>query len=283
MVYDLLISSRRNPLVRRLRALGTRAGRTSEEMVLLEGTHLLQELLLKGSGLKEVVATEPWLERHPHLLADLDPQIPVRRVTEEVLRASLSTVTPDGVACLCPLDCFPSPSPNACFQLLLDRIQDPGNLGTLLRTALAADVEAVWMGGGADPLSPKVLRASSGSLLQLPHYRFGPDSEVAVQQMELKLRDLVNQKVQVVATLVPASGGVSQPMPYWEFDWTRPTALVLGTEGAGLHPRLQACCTHAVTLPHSSRVDSLNVAAAAVPLLLERRRATMIRSTQQSG
>ena len=283
MVHDLLISSRRNPLVRRLRALGTRAGRTSEEMVLLEGTHLLQELLLKGSGLKEVVATEPWLERHPHLLADLDPQIPVRRVTEEVLRASLSTVTPDGVACLCPLECFPSPSPNAGFQLLLDRIQDPGNLGTLLRTALAADVEAVWMGGGADPLSPKVLRASSGSLLQLPHHRFGPDSETAVQQMELKLRDLVHQKVQVVATLVPDPGAVSQPMPYWELDWTSPTALVLGTEGAGLHPRLQACCTHAVTLPHSSRVDSLNVAAAAVPLLLERRRATMIRSTQKSG
>ena len=283
MVYDCLISSRRNPLVRRLRALATRAGRTSEQMVLLEGTHLLQELLLKGFGLEEVVATEHWLERHPHLLADLDSQIPVRRVTEEVLRASLSTVTPDGVACLCQLECFPSPSPNAGFQLLLDRIQDPGNLGTLLRTALAADVEAVWMGGGADPLSPKVLRASSGSLLQLPHHRFGPDSETAVQQMELKLRDLVHQRVQVVATLVPDPGGLSHPMPYWELDWTRPTALILGTEGAGLHPRLQACCTHAVTLPHSARVDSLNVAAAAVPLLLERRRATMIRSTQQSG
>ena len=72
-------------------------------------------------------------------------------------------------------------------------------------------------------------------------------------------------------------------MAYWELDWTRPTALVLGTEGAGLHPRLQACCSHAVTLPHSDRVESLNVAAAAVPLLLERRRATMTATSQQTG
>jgi TrmH family RNA methyltransferase len=64
-------------------------------------------------------------------------------------------------------------------------------------------------------------------------------------------------------------------VPYWELDWTRPTALVLGNEGSGLHPELLACCSHGVTLPHSPRVESLNVAAAAVPLLLERRRATM--------
>ena len=283
MVSDLLISSRRNPLVRRLRSLTTRAGRDSEGMVLLEGTHLLQELLLKGAWLQEVIATDHWIERHHQLLENLDQRISIRRVTEEVLRAALSTVTPDGVACLCPLECFPSPSPEASFQLLLDRIQDPGNLGTLLRTALAADVEAVWLGAGADPLSPKVLRASSGSLLQLPHHRFGPDGEKAVQQMEQKLTELALQQVQVVATLVPDSGGLLQPIPYWQLNWTLPTALVLGTEGAGLHPRLQACCTHAVTLPHSPRVESLNVAAAAVPLLLERRRATMASTMQRSG
>ena len=70
---------------------------------------------------------------------------------------------------------------------------------------------------------------------------------------------------------------------YWDLNWRLPTALVLGTEGSGLHPELLACCTHAVTLPHSPRVESLNVAAAAVPLLLERRRATMTATSQQSG
>ena len=283
MRSDVLISSRRNPLVRRLRSLATRAGRESESLVLLEGTHLLQELRRLGIPPKQLIATEAWIERHPHLLKELGPDQPVCRVTDAVLGAALTTVTPDGVASLCSLDSFPAPSPAASLQLLLDRIQDPGNLGTLLRTALAADVDAVWMGGGADPLSPKVLRASAGTLLQLPHHRFGPDGERAVDQMERKIRDLAHQQVQVVATLVPEADGPLQVVPYWELDWTKPTALVLGTEGAGLHPRLQACCTHAVTLPHSSRVESLNVAAAAVPLLLERRRATMAPTTQQSG
>ena len=251
--------------------------------MLLEGSHLLQELTKRGLAPTEVIATDHWLDRHSVLVDELPKGTPIRRVTEEVLRAALSTVNPDGVACICPLSCFPSPPSRAGFHLVLDRIQDPGNLGTLLRTALAADVETVWIGAGADPLSPKVLRASAGTLFQLAHQRFGPDGEAAVHQMERKLQELAGQGIQVVATLVPEAQGVLQPFPYWDLDWTRPTALVLGTEGAGLHPRLQACCTHAVTLPHSPRVESLNVAAAAVPLLLERRRATMAPTTQQSG
>jgi TrmH family RNA methyltransferase len=195
----------------------------------------------------------------------------------------LSTVTPDGVASLCPLNALPEPPKEAHFLLVLDRIQDPGNLGTLLRTALAADVQNVLLGSGVDPLGSKSLRASAGALLQLPHHRFGPDEDTAISQLTDELKCLAAGGMQVVATLVPGSEVSIRPVPYWELNWRLPTALVLGTEGGGLHPALLACCTHAVTLPHSSRVESLNVAAAAVPLLLERRRATMTATTQQSG
>ena len=64
-------------------------------------------------------------------------------------------------------------------------------------------------------------------------------------------------------------------LPYWDLDWKLPTVLVLGNEGAGLHHLIKACCTKLVTLPHSSLVDSLNVASAAVPLLLELQRVKM--------
>ena len=64
-------------------------------------------------------------------------------------------------------------------------------------------------------------------------------------------------------------------IPYWEIDWIRPTVLVLGNEGSGVHEEILKCCTHAVTLPHNELVESLNVASAAVPLLLERLRARM--------
>ena len=250
-------------------------------MLLLEGTHLLQEVLRQGNAPDEIIATEAWWQGHS-ALAERCAQARLRIVTDEVLQAALTTVTPDGVACLSPLDRLPAVPPELDFLLVLDRIQDPGNLGTLLRTALAADVNAVWMGAGVDPLGTKVLRASAGALLQLPHQRFGPSEAMAISRLQQELKQLAGLGVQVVATLVPDSTQAS-PIPYWDLDWTLPTALVLGTEGAGLHPDLQACCTHAVTLPHSARVESLNVASAAVPLLLERRRATMTATSQQFG
>ena len=280
---DSLISSRRNPLVKRLRSLSSRKGREDEELLLLEGTHLLQELIRCNLKPVELVATERWCQHHLHLLEQLGASTPRRLVTDEVLTAALSTTTPDGVACVCPFNVLPNPPADVHFLLVLDRIQDPGNLGTLLRTALAADVQNVWLGSGVDPLGSKSLRASAGALLQLPHQRFGPDEGAAVSQLTDQLRRLAADGMQVVATLVPDSAAPLQPVPYWDLNWRLPTALVLGTEGSGLHPELLACCTHAVTLPHSSRVESLNVAAAAVPLLLERRRATMTATSQQSG
>ena len=170
-MLDSLISSRRNPLVKRLRSLSSRQGRDNEGLLLLEGTHLLQELIRCHLKPVELVATERWCLHHQQLLDDLDGSAPIRLVTEEVLKAALSTITPDGVACLCPLDVLPDPPTDVNFLLVLDRIQDPGNLGTLLRTALAADVQSVWLGSGVDPLGGKSLRASAGALLQLAHQR----------------------------------------------------------------------------------------------------------------
>ncbi|AII44026.1 hypothetical protein KR100_11740 [Synechococcus sp. KORDI-100] len=277
-----VITSRRNPLVRRLRALTRREGRDLEQILLLEGTHLLEEALQTEPPKLSLIATEPWIERHPALLSRLPNGTSIQPVSQEVLSAALSTVSPDGVASLLPLSQLPAAPSEPNFLLVLDRLQDPGNLGTLLRTALAAEVETVWLGSGADPLSPKALRSSAGALLHLPHTRLGPDEDRALNQLEANLQQLRERGLQVVATLVPEAGDAQRAIPYWELDWERPTALVLGNEGQGLHQRLRACCTHSVTLPHSERVESLNVAAAAVPLLLERRRARMTVSTQQS-
>ena len=91
-------------------------------------------------------------------------------------------------------------------------------------------------------------------------------------EMVKKARD---RGVQVIGTYSLRTSLKVKPCPYWEIDWETPSVLVLGNEGAGIHPRIEACCTHAVTLPHNEVVESLNVASAAVPLLLERFRAKM--------
>ncbi len=275
-----MISSKRNPLVKRLKRLACKDGRQESSLLLLEGTHLLQEVLRTSFMPKEIIATRAWLIGHTNLLSDLHKSIPIHEVTPSVLQAALSTVNPDGVATIFSLHSLPKNNESANFILALDRLQDPGNLGNLLRTALAADVESVWIASGADPLGQKVLRASAGAILHLPYQRFGSSEREAIKLMEAKLKLAVSQGKQVLATFAPGVSVKREIVPYWEVDWTNPTVLVLGNEGSGLHPSLEACCTHGITLPHSKVVESLNVAASAVPLLLERRRVKMTTDIQ---
>jgi TrmH family RNA methyltransferase len=252
------ITSRRNPLVGRLRALHQPKGRREQGLVLLEGTHQLQELLRLGLQPELVVATPAWIERHGSLLAERSTSL--QPVGDEVMAAVATTDHPDGVVATLVREALPIARGDGAFVLVLDQLQDPGNLGTLLRTALAAGVNEVWLGAGADPLQPKVLRASSGAALALPLLRL-PQGDA--------LLPLVQRAAaagqQVVATVVEPGA-----QPYWQLDWSRPTVLMMGNEGAGLHPQLAALATHRVTIPHSAAVESLNVAVAAAPVLLER-------------
>ena len=268
-----LISSRRNPLVRRLKALSRPKERNQASMLLLEGTHLLQEALKACCLPSEIVATPKWLEDHEEIFQEISQGVQIHMVTKSVLEESLSTVTPDGVASLLPFSALPKKNKESTFILALDRLQDPGNLGTLFRTALAADVELIWLALGADPLGQKVIRASAGAIIHLPFERLGSHEEDAVDKLSCKLKDAKNRGFQVVGAY---SSRIDIDLSlYWEIDWQKPTVLVLGNEGSGVHPKLQSCCTHAVTLPHNKIVESLNVASAAVPLLLERLRARM--------
>jgi TrmH family RNA methyltransferase len=258
-----LIRSRRNPLVARLRDLHGPRGRRRQGELLLEGTHLLEEALNLGLAPLLVLATPAWLERHRPLVARLPPAAVVRQASAEVVAAAATTEHPDGVlATLAP----PPPageSGRPQFVLALDALQDPGNLGTLLRTARGAGVEQVWLGEGADPWQPKVLRASSGAALALPPRRLGP-GEIAEALAEARRNGL-----QVLAAVLP-SPLWSQPVPYWQCDWLRPTLLLLGNEGRGLDASLAPLVDGAITIPHDPALESLNVAVAAAPLLLER-------------
>ena len=270
-----LISSRRNPLVRRLKALASKEGRDFYSLLLLEGSHLLDEALRTSFLPSEIVATSSWLKGHLELLQAIPKKTPIHEVTTSVLEAALTTKSPDGVAALFPLNALPSPFEDADFVLALDRLQDPGNMGNLFRTALAADIQVVWLGLGADPLSQKVLRASAGSVLHLPYERFEGSENDSIQRFVEKLESAAMRGYQIVGTFVPETSTSKEILPYWELDWAKPTVLVLGNEGSGLHPLVEPCCTHSITLPHSRLVESLNVASAAVPLLFERRRVKM--------
>jgi TrmH family RNA methyltransferase len=256
------ISSRRNPLVKGLRDLHQPSGRLEQQRLLLEGTHLLQDALRLGLIPDLLLATAPWMARHADLLASLPPSTLCREASAEVIEAATTTRHPDGVVgslpWTLPAQLLPPSAPG--FGLLLDNVQDPGNLGTLLRTALAAGVEQVWLGEGADPWQPKVLRASSGASLALPIGRFSRG------ELPGLLRQARAAGTRLLGTLV--QGG----LPYWSLDWQQPILLMLGNEGSGLGQELLAEADDLLTIPLGNGVESLNVAVAAAPLLLERRR-----------
>ena len=262
--------------MQRLKALSNTKRRSQSSLLLLEGSHLLEEAIKVGVMPLEIIATQKWIDAHTHILSEISYEVQIQVVTQSVLKTALTTINPDGVASVLPVEALPRFDSEPDFVLALDRIQDPGNLGTLFRTALAAEVEVVWLALGADPLGQKALRSSAGAVLNLPFERYANAEEEAVNKLSKNLKIAKNRGLQVVGALSNKSLINRKVLPYWEIDWREPTVLVLGNEGAGVHPKIQACCTHFVTLPHNEIVESLNVASAAVPLLLERLRAKMI-------
>ena len=140
--------------------------------------------------------------------------------------------------------------------LVLDRLQDPGNVGTLLRSAEGAGVTAVAvLEGTADPFSPKALRSSMGSAFRLPVVT------------ELNGREFLEQARTRGCAVLAADGGGA--VSFRRTDWTRPTVLVVGNEGRGVAQDLLEACDQRVAIPMRGSVESLNVATAGAVLLFE--------------
>jgi len=133
-----------------------------------------------GKNPSKILVTEKWLRKNQNLSKKFDESL-IKIVSEEVLASAISTINPDGIAALVEISAIPNYQFNRKddFVLVLDRIQDPGNMGNLFRTALAAGVNAIFLAGGAHPLGLKVLRASSGAVFHLPFLRFdGIEEEI---------------------------------------------------------------------------------------------------------
>ncbi len=256
------IASRQNPLVKQLCKLHSAKQRHQQQLFLLEGSHLLEAACEAGYTLAVLCGTSAWQEHSPQLWQQACERAQrVETVTPEVLAAIATTVQPEGVVAAIAR---PQPSslptaPPRRLGLALERLQDPGNLGTLIRTAVATGVEQVWLSADSvDPDHPKVLRASAGAWFRLP-LTVSPDLGVTLKQAR-------EQGLRVIAT-VPRGG-----QDFWSLDWRPPSILLLGNEGAGLSGDLLALADDQVSIPLEPGVESLNVAIAAALLLYEVRR-----------
>lgn len=256
-----MLTSLQNPLVKQLRKLHRSQVRHEQQLFLLEGTHLIQEACAVQYPLVTVCCTPDWQQAHLELWHQASQAAErTEVVSREVLKAIATTVNPDGVVAIAQRRTSTvQPMHLQQLGLALETLQDPGNLGTMIRTAAAAGAEGLWLSQDSVDLDhPKVLRASAGQWFRLP-MSVTTDLPATVLQAR-------QQGVQVVATLPEAT------LTYWEVDFKRPTLILLGNEGAGLSPELTALADVQVRIPLSQGVESLNVAIAAALILYEAQR-----------
>jgi TrmH family RNA methyltransferase len=253
-----LIESRQNPRVKELRAALSRSGRTPSGLIAIEGEHLVQEAMRSHLRFAAVFLRDGYQppfaipEDAEHLLLPAD-----------IFASAVSTEQPQGIAALVHPPVFsadaifrtPAPHATAPLILVLAGLQDPGNVGTLLRSAEAfAATGVLLLPGTASPWNPKALRASAGSAFRVP----------AVNATETDALDLLARHN------IPAIAAVARDgMPISEAPLANACALLIGNEGAGLSDSLLAAAAHRITIPMPGNVESLNAAIAGSLLLYE--------------
>lgn len=251
------ITSHANPKIKRIRRL-LQDGRfrQREQQFVVEGSRWIKELVTQRCIPDLWLATPDWLIRHPELAADLTTLArPPLLVDERVFASLTNTATPAGVLAVVPVPQQPWPV-DPTLLIVLDGLRDPGNAGTILRTAAAAGVDGILVGPGTvDLTNPKVVRSSMGAILRLPQ-----------RPLRWEALDQHTGRCQLLAADINGS------IPYTAFDWATPAALIIGGEAHGLSAGARQAAAQRLMIPMAGTTESLNAAVAAAIMLFEAQR-----------
>jgi len=268
-----------SPRLKAARRLNKRAFRQRERAFLAEGPQAVAEAFRCGAQVTDLFVTVPARSRHHDLVAEIAAAgIPVHVVSGEVMDELAQTVTPQGLLAICRFVDVPLAEITARdtprLVALLANVRDPGNAGTVLRTADAAGTHAVvFADASVDPYNGKCVRASAGSLFHLP--------VVAGARLEDAVATLRESGLRIVA----ADGRAGRPLddPGVQARLAGPTAWMFGNEAWGLPPELVALADEPVAVPIYGRAESLNLAAAAAVCLYASARVQRVQSEGETG
>lgn len=257
----MIIASRQNPTYKRLQRIveGKRPIEGDQPALWLEGPNLCQSWL-QHYGAPELVVVDADREPLPEVVQQLLDTVSARQqvmLGGNLMKALSSVEQGQGVAFVVQRPVVPAQPILKKAALLLDRVQDPGNLGTLLRTAAAAGITEVFLSVGcADAWSQKSLRSGQGAHFALAIHE-NQDLQALLQQAEVPVyTTTLSDRAQSLFALEIAKDG----------------AWLFGNEGRGVHPDLLEQSRHQVFIPQEAAVESLNVAVAAAICLFEQRR-----------
>jgi TrmH family RNA methyltransferase len=276
---DIGYAGAHSPRLKAARRLTKRAFRQRERAFLAEGPQAVAAAFSSGAQVSDLFVTVPARSRHSGLVTAIaDAGIGVHTVSGEVMDELAQTVTPQGLLAVCGFIDVPLTelaAPVLSLVALLANVRDPGNAGTVLRTADAAGAHAVvFADASVDPYNGKCVRASAGSLFHLPVVAGARLNDAVAAMREAGLR------------IVAADGraGRSLDEPDVQARLAEPTAWMFGNEAWGLPPELVALADETVAVPIYGRAESLNLAAAAAVCLYASARAQRVHPvTGQDG
>lgn len=252
------ITSSRNRWIKLARSLHRRRQRYSERAILVEGVRPVREALSSGTTIHVIMLSthvENPGEAHETAESAASAGINVVSVAPAVFQTACDTETPQGILAICAMPELRenSPAGSAPLYLIVDRVRDPGNLGTLLRSALGAGATSVLIGPeSADPFAPKVIRAGAGSQFRMP---------IAFLSWDDPPEWLTNCSVVVADADAEES--------YDDIDWTKPAALVVGNETQGPSDDANYHANGRVGIPLANSLESLNAGVAGSVILFE--------------
>ncbi|CCH66779.1 FIG011178: rRNA methylase [Richelia intracellularis HH01] len=252
-----MLTSTQNNLVKKIRKLHSTKERDKQGLFLIEGTHLIKEACDVGYPLVNVCCTIQWQKNNQVLWNDVCSRCNYADiVSQEVLNLIATTIRPNGIIATAVRRSDSINIPLNGIIIALEAIQDPGNLGTIIRTSVAAGAAGLWVSKDSVDLdNPKVLRASAGQWFHLPM--------TVIADLRKTVKQAQQAGIQVIASLPNAN------LIYWDVDWQQPSLILLGNEGAGLSPDLSAIADFQVNIPLYPRVESLNVGVAGSLMLYE--------------
>ena len=253
-----MITSVHNPKIQAVRRLQAQVRERREaQAFIVEGVRLAEEVLQSNWVAQQVFFTSGLDERGTAVVEDFRGRdVLVEQVGETVMEAMCETETPQGLLVVVHQQVLPLP-PSPDFVLVLDGLRNPGNLGTMLRSAAAAGVQGVLLAPGCvDAWSGKVLRAGMGAHFRLPIHSLGwPEIKGIVK----------NPSRSLSVYLADSNGGI----PYTRIDFRRPLALLVGGEAAGAGAEANGLADERVHIPMWGGSESLNAGVAASILLFE--------------
>lgn len=252
-----MITSRQNQKIKRIKQLTSQAKfRKKENAYVVEGIRLLEEAL-QADQIPEQVLYSPDLDQRGQALIEIfqDQQVSCELTAQDVLNAASDTENSQGITAIFPIEALPIPE-NMDLVLIVDEIRDPGNLGTLMRSCLAAGVDMLLLSPGTvDLYSPKVIRSGMGAHFRLPAIS-APWDEI----------------LQLTTGMVLYLADMNQGKSCWETDLTGPMGIILGGEAHGPGKKARELANHTIHIPMNTHSESLNAAAAGAILLFEIRR-----------